>query len=36
LKLMTGWMIIVAFEVGFFYMIFTRLLHIPLPRGFLV
>ncbi|HDR16323.1 MAG TPA: hypothetical protein ENN79_12730, partial [Desulfobacteraceae bacterium] len=36
LKVMTGWVMIVIFEVGFFYLIFTRLLHIPLPRGFLM
>ena len=36
LKVMAGWVLIVLFEVGFFYLIFTRLLHIPLPRGFLM
>lgn len=35
-KLMAGWLLIVLFEVGFFYLVFTRLLHIPLPRGILV
>jgi magnesium-transporting ATPase (P-type) len=27
------WVVIVAAEVGFFYLVFTRLLHVPLPRG---
>jgi hypothetical protein len=36
LKLMGGWVMIVLFEVSFFYLIFTRLLHIPLPSGFLM
>ncbi len=35
-KLMAGWVMIVLFEVGFFYLIFTKLLHIPLPSGFLI
>lgn len=36
LKVMSIWVIIVLFEVGFFYLIFTKLLHIPLPGGFLI
>jgi hypothetical protein len=36
LKVMAGWVMIVVFEVGLFYLIFTRLLHVPLPRGFLM
>jgi len=36
LKVMSGWVLIVLFEVGFFYLIFTKLLHIPLPGGFLI
>ncbi len=28
-----GWVVIAAGEVAFFYFIFTRLLHIPLPEG---
>ena len=35
-KLMAGWFMIVCFEVAFFYLIFTRLLHVPLPRGVLM
>ena len=35
-KVMTGWVAIVVFEVGLFYMVFTRLLHIPLPSGLLM
>lgn len=27
------WVLIAAIEVAFFYLIFTRLLHIPLPEG---
>ena len=29
------WLVIAAGEVGFFYLIFTRLLHVPLPEGVL-
>ena len=36
MKVMAGWVLIVLFEVSFFYAIFTRLLHIPLPAGFLM
>jgi hypothetical protein len=35
-KVMSGWVLIIVFEVSFFYLIFTRLLHIPLPSGFLI
>ncbi len=28
-----GWVVIAILEVGFFYLVFTRLLHIPLPEG---
>jgi hypothetical protein len=30
------WVVIVVCEVAFFYLIFTRLLHVPLPEGFLI
>jgi hypothetical protein len=30
------WVLIIAAEVAFFYLIFTRLLYIPLPKGFLI
>lgn len=30
-----GWLAIVAAEVTFFYLVFTRLLHVPLPTGLL-
>lgn len=36
LKSMAGWVVIVIFEVGIFYFIFTKFLHIPLPGGFLI
>jgi hypothetical protein len=36
LKSMSGWVLIILFEVSIFYLIFTKLLHIPLPRGFLI
>jgi hypothetical protein len=28
-----GWVLIAVVEVSFFYLVFTRLLHIPLPEG---
>jgi hypothetical protein len=36
LKVMARWVVIVIFEVGIFYFIFTKFLHIPLPGGFLI
>ena len=30
------WLVIAAGEVAFFYLIFTRLLHVPLPEGLLI
>jgi hypothetical protein len=30
------WLVIAAGEVTFFYLIFTRLLHVPLPEGILI
>lgn len=30
------WVVIVVSEVAFFYLIFTRLLHVPLPEGLLI
>ena len=30
------WVLIIAAEVAFFYLIFTRLLYVPLPRGWLI
>ena len=30
------WLVIAAGEVAFFYLIFTRLLHVPLPEGILI
>ena len=30
------WLVIAAGEVAFFYLIFTRLLHVPLPKGILI
>jgi hypothetical protein len=30
------WVVIAAAEVTFFYLIFTRLLHVPLPEGWLM
>jgi hypothetical protein len=30
------WVVIIAAEVAFFYLIFTRLLYVPLPRGWLI
>lgn len=36
LRRVAGWFAIVLAEVTFFYLIFTELLHIPLPRGWLM
>ena len=33
LSVLTIWLVIVICEVAFFYLIFTQLLHVPLPRG---
>jgi len=30
------WLVVIAFEVGVFYLIFTRLLYVPLPEGWLI
>ena len=30
------WLAVAAAEVAFFYLIFTRLLHVPLPEGILI
>ena len=30
------WLVVAAGEVAFFYLIFTRLLHVPLPQGILI
>jgi hypothetical protein len=30
------WLVVAAGEVAFFYFIFTRLLHVPLPKGILI
>ena len=30
------WLVVAAGEVAFFYLIFTRLLHVPLPKGILI
>jgi len=30
------WVLIIACEVAIFYLIFTRLLYVPLPRGWLI
>jgi hypothetical protein len=30
------WLVIVICEVAFFYLIFTQLLHVPLPQGFFI
>jgi hypothetical protein len=30
------WVLIIILEVGIFYLIFTRLLYVPLPRGWLI
>ena len=30
------WVVVALVEVTFFYLIFTRLLHVPLPRGILI
>jgi len=30
------WLVVAAGEVAFFYLIFTRLLHVPLPEGILI
>lgn len=30
------WLVVAAGEVTFFYLIFTRLLHVPLPEGILI
>lgn len=35
-KVMAGWVLVVIFVVGFFYSIFTKLLHVPLPSGYLM
>jgi hypothetical protein len=36
LPMLTFWLVIAAGEVAFFYLIFTRLLHVPLPQGILI
>lgn len=36
LKTICLWMLMIAVKVGFFYLIFTRLLYVPLPKGILV
>ena len=33
---LAGWLVIISAEIGFFYYIFTRLLHVPLPEGWLI
>jgi hypothetical protein len=33
---LAAWVAIVVCEVAFFYLIFTRLLHVPLPEGVLI
>ena len=30
------WVVIIAIEVAIFYLIFTRLLYVPLPEGWLI
>jgi hypothetical protein len=30
------WLVIVICEVAFFYLIFTQLLHVPLPEGIFI
>jgi len=30
------WLVVATGEVAFFYLIFTRLLHVPLPEGILI
>ena len=35
-RIMAGWVLIVVVVVSFFYVIFTQLLHVPLPRGLLM
>jgi len=32
----TLWVVIIALEVGIFYLIFTKLLYVPLPTGWLI
>ena len=36
LTALTLWLVVAAGEVAFFYFIFTRLLHVPLPEGILI
>jgi hypothetical protein len=36
LGVLTVWMVIVICEVAFFYLLFTQLLHVPLPQGILI
>lgn len=33
---LAGWLVIISAEIGFFYYIFTRLLHVPLPEGWFI
>lgn len=36
LKQFAVWVLIIAAEVAFFYLIFTRLLYVPFPKGWLI
>ena len=36
LKTMALWLVIITVKVGFFYLVFTKLLYVPLPKGFLI
>jgi hypothetical protein len=36
LGVLTIWLVIVIGEVALFYLIFTQLLHVPLPQGFFI
>jgi hypothetical protein len=36
LPVLALWLVVAAGEVAFFYLIFTRLLHVPLPEGILI
>ncbi|MDF1593727.1 MAG: tripartite tricarboxylate transporter TctB family protein [Desulfobacterales bacterium] len=33
---LASWVVIIAVEVGVFYLIFSRLLYVPLPKGWLI
>lgn len=35
-KTMCLWLLIITLKVGFFYLVFTRLLFVPLPKGILI